>query len=141
MTDPQTLADHKDKARALLQASAAHDGPAFAALMHPDAIWWTLGKPHLFDHCGEKTRDEICAYMATPSIFNGGVEVQFGALTAEDDRVAIEAHCAGVLPDGREYTNLYHYLITFRDGLVWRVKEYLDTQAAAEFFAKDRPSR
>jgi ketosteroid isomerase-like protein len=31
---------------------------------------------------------------------------------------------------------MYHYLFTFRDGLVWRVKEYLDTQSAAEFFAK-----
>ena len=81
MTDPETIAVHKARARALLEASADHDGPAFAALMHPDAIWWTLGKPHLFDHCGEKSRDEICAYMASPSIFNGGVEVQFGQFT------------------------------------------------------------
>ncbi len=128
--------ENKRKAIALLHASGKHDGPAFAALMHPEATWWTIGKPHLFDYCGEKPRDAIVAYMSGPSIFVGGVETTFGAITAEADRVAVEAETRGVLPDGRVYTNLYHYLFTFRDGLVWRVKEYLDTQSAAEFFAK-----
>lgn len=127
--------DNKRTAMALLRASAVHDGPAFEALMHPDATYWTLGKPHLCKFGGEKTRAAICAYMATPSIFlNGGVDVTFGAITAEDDRVAIEAETTGTLPDGRVYTNSYHYLMTFRDGKVLRVKEYLDTQAAHEFF-------
>ena len=131
--DPEGM---KAMARALLEASAVHDGEAFAALMHPDASYWTLGKPHLFAASGEKTRERICAYMASPSIFPDGVKLSFGAITAEEDRVAIETAIEGTLPDGRVYTNLYHYLITFRDGLVWRVKEYLDTQSAAEFFAK-----
>jgi ketosteroid isomerase-like protein len=132
--DDETQANTR-AAIALLHASGKHDGPAFAALMHPDATWWTLGKPHLFAHCGEKSRAEICAYMATPSIFVGGVETTFGAITAQADRVALEAQTRGTLPDGRVYTNMYHYLFTFRDGKVWRVKEYLDTQSAAEFFA------
>jgi ketosteroid isomerase-like protein len=127
---------NKQAAMALLRASAVHDGPAFAALLADDATYWTLGKPHLFAYCGEKTREAICAYMASPSIFPGGVEVSFGAVTAEGDRVAIEAETRGVLPDGRVYTNMYHYLFTFRDGKIVRVKEYLDTQSAAEFFSK-----
>ncbi len=121
-------------ALALLEASGKHDGPAFAALMHPQATWWTLGKPHLLAVSGEKPRDQICAYMASPSIFVGGVETTFGDITAQDDRVALEAQTKGTLPDGSVYTNAYHYLFTFRDGLVWRVKEYLDTQSVAEFF-------
>jgi ketosteroid isomerase-like protein len=127
---------NKRTALRLLEASGKHDGAAFAALMHPEATYWTLGKPHLCDYCGEKSRAEICAYMATPSIFVGGIETTFGEVTSESDRVAVEAQTRGVLPDGRVYTNMYHYLFTFRDGLVWRVKEYLDTQSAAEFFAK-----
>ena len=47
----------------------------------------------------------------------------------------MEAQARGTRPDGRVYTDMDHYLFTFRDGLVWRVKEYLDTQSAAEFFA------
>jgi ketosteroid isomerase-like protein len=124
----------KRMARELLEASAVHDGAKFAALLHPEATYWTLGKPHLWRHVGEKTRGAIVAYMSSPSIFPGGVKVSFGEITAEDDRVAIEAATEGTLPDGRVYTNLYHYLMIFRDGLIWRVKEYLDTAAGAEFF-------
>jgi ketosteroid isomerase-like protein len=120
----------------LLQAAGKHDGEKFASLMHPEATYWTSGKPHLFGYAGEQGRETICAYMASPSIFVGGVETTFGAITAEDDRVAVECETRGVLPDGRVYTNMYHYLFVFRDGLVWRVKEYLDTQSAAEFFSK-----
>lgn len=129
---------NKQMAIELLEASGKHDGGKFASLMHPEATYWTLGKPHLFDYCGEKSRETICAYMSTPSIFVGGVETTFGEITAEGDRVAVEAQTRGVLPDGRVYTNMYHYLFTFRDGKVFRVKEYLDTQSAAEFFSKKK---
>ena len=92
---------NKRTALALLQASAIHDGAKFAELMHPDATYWVIGKPHLFAYSGEQTREQICAYMATPSIFVGGVKSTIHTLTAEDDRVAVEAEIVGTLPDGR----------------------------------------
>jgi uncharacterized protein len=125
---------NKQTAIALLQASAIHDGPKFDELMHPDATYWVIGKPHLFAYSGEQSRAQICAYMASPSTFPGGVKSKVGAITAEGDRVAIENEIEGTLPDGRVYTNVYHYLMWFKDGKVLRVKEYLDTQSAAEFF-------
>jgi uncharacterized protein len=131
-----SLEANKATAIALLQASAIHDGARFDELMHPDATYWVIGKPHLFAYAGEQSRAQICAYMASPTIFVGGVRTTFGAITAEDDRVAVEAEIIGTLPDGRVYTNVYHYLMWFKDGKVLRVKEYLDTQSAAEFFAK-----
>ena len=130
------LERNKQTAMNLLRASAVHDAATFASLLCDDATYWTIGKPHLFDYAGERGKAEIVAYMATPSIFVGGVEVTFGAITAEDDRVAVEAETRGTMPDGRVYTNVYHYLFTFRDGRILRVKEYMDTQAAAEFFSK-----
>ncbi len=130
---PVSTEDNKRVARALLAASAVHDGPAFDALMHPEATYWVIGAKHLFPVSGEKTRAEICAYMASPSIFTH-VESTIHTLTAEDDRVAVETSFAGTLPDGRVYRNVYHYLMWFRGGQVLRVKEYLDTQSAAEFF-------
>jgi ketosteroid isomerase-like protein len=127
---------NKQLAIELLKASAVHDGKRFDELLHPEATYWVIGKPHLFSYGGEQTREQIVAYMSTPSIFVGGVQTTFGDITAEDDRVAVEAETKGVLPDGRVYTNVYHYLMKFRDGKIIRVKEYLDTQSAAEFFSK-----
>jgi ketosteroid isomerase-like protein len=127
---------NKRMAIELLEASGKHDGAKFDALLHPDATYWVIGDPRLFGYGGEQTREQIVAYMSTPTIFVGGVEYSFGDITAEEDRVAIEATTRGTLPDGRVYTNVYHYLMKFRDGKIVRVKEYLDTQLAAEFFSK-----
>ena len=126
---------NKQAAVALLRASALHDGPAFEVLMHPDATYWVIGQKHLFPVSGEKTRAEICAYMASPSIFGDTGHSEIKTLTAEDDRVAVESEFTGTLPDGRVYRNVYHYLMWFKDGQVLRLKEYLDTQSAVEFFA------
>ena len=126
----------KAKARAFLEASAAHDPEVIDALMAPDASYWTAGTPRLFDYAGRRDKPGIVAYMATPSIFAGGAEVRFGAITAEGDRVAVECVTGGTTHDGRSYANAYHYLFTFRDGLITSVKEYLDTALAAEFFRK-----
>jgi ketosteroid isomerase-like protein len=127
---------NKRMAVEFVHASCAHDGPKFDALLHPEATYWVIGKPHLFSYGGEQDRAQICAFMASPSIFVGGAKPTIHTLTAEDDRVAVESEVRGEMADGRVYTNVYHYLLWFRDGKIIRVKEYLDTQSAAEFFSK-----
>ena len=129
------IEENKAMAMDLIRASGAHDGKRFDELLHPEATYWVIGKPHLFGYAGEQSRAEIVAFMSSPSIFvDGGAKPTFGAITAEYDRVALEAETRGVMADGRVYTNVYHYLMWFRDGKIIRVKEYLDTQSAVEFF-------
>jgi ketosteroid isomerase-like protein len=128
--------ENKRTAAEFLEASAAHAADRIAALMCDDATYWVCGKPRLFAAAGERSKAEFCRYMAGPSIFEGGAKLKLGELTAEGERVAVEAEIRGVTPDGRVYANAYHYLFTFRAGKVLRVKEYMDTQAAAEFFSR-----
>jgi uncharacterized protein len=130
-----SLEKNKQTARELLAASALHDGDRFESLLTDDATYWVQGKPHLFKHSGVKTKAAICAYMRTPSIFKDGLKQTIGAITAEGDRVAVEVEVDGIAPNGKHYNNTYHYLLFFRDGKVAKVKEYLDTQHAAEVFS------
>lgn len=125
-------------AKKFLQVVAAHEDMEWLdQAMCDDATYWTCGQPHLFDYAGTRNKAEFLEWARHPSIFiDGGAKVTFGECTAQDDRVALESRNRGVLPDGRVYTNEYHYLFTFRDGKVLQVKEYMDTQAAAEFFSK-----
>jgi ketosteroid isomerase-like protein len=125
---------NKQAALAFLKASVQHDGDAVDALLAPDATYWVQGDPTLFKPAGERPRDEMVAYFRTPSIFKDGLKQTFGAVTAEEDRVAVEMQVEGVAPNGRVYRNTYHYLLAFRDGRITRVKEYLDTYPAVEFF-------
>lgn len=130
-----SLEDNKKTAQKFLEASARHDGDVFESLLTADATYWVQGKKHLFAHAGEQSREQICAYMRTPSIFKNGLAQKFGAFTAEGDRVAVEVEVDGIAPNGKHYNNTYHYLLYFRDGKIAKVKEYVDTYHAAEVFS------
>jgi ketosteroid isomerase-like protein len=64
--------------------------------------------------------------------FPDGLRFRIRSMTAEDDRVAVEAESEGVHASGRPYRNQYHFLMVIRDGKVRQLKEYLDTMHAQE---------
>ena len=64
--------------------------------------------------------------------FPQGIRFEVHNLTAEGDRVAIEAEGHAELTNGKIYRNRYHYLFIFRDGKVCRAKLYNDTQHAKD---------
>lgn len=128
------IADNKAMALEFIRASGAHDAPTLAAMMTEDLVYWVQGKPHLFPYAGTRGKAEMCAYFATPSIFKDGLAQRIGAVTAEDDRVAVEVEVEGVAPNGKLYNNTFHYLFHFRDGKICKVREYVDTYHAAEVF-------
>jgi ketosteroid isomerase-like protein len=51
-------------------------------------------------------------------------------VTAEGDKVAVEAESHANMKSGKTYQNKYHFLITIQDGKIQAVKEYLDTAHA-----------
>ncbi len=124
----------KELVLAFLGASIRHDAIALASMMTDDATYWVQGKSHLFPYAGEKTKEEICRYFATPSVFKGGLALRVGSMTAEDDRIAVETEVDGVAPNGKRYNNTFHYLFVLREGKIARVKEYFDSYHAAEIF-------
>ena len=70
----------------------------------------------------------------------------FGGLSlqedGEGDAVAVEARSRGMHVSGREYSNEYHFLFRFRDGLIVRLKEYMDTERVTDVLCGgQRPAR
>ncbi len=60
-------------------------------------------------------------------IFSERLQLTPKSMVAEGDRVAVELSGHAVLKDGRSYDNLYHVLLTFRDGQIIAAREYHDT--------------
>jgi ketosteroid isomerase-like protein len=60
---------------------------------------------------------------------HGHMQFDILGLTAEDDRVAIEATSTGIADpqSGKRYNNFYHILMRIQDGKVLLYKEYQDT--------------
>ena len=94
-------------------------------LMDDAATWWVAGD--LPAVSGTYTKD-LCGPMiaGVASATQGGIRVTPGTMTAEADRVAMEATSHGVTLDGVEYRNTYHVLHVVRDGKIVSVREYMD---------------
>jgi len=60
--------------------------------------------------------------------FPEGIHFVIHAITAQDDRVAIEAESFGLHASSSDYNNQYHFLARLRDGKIVEFKEYCDTE-------------
>ena len=75
-------------------------------------------------------------------VFPQGIRFSIDAMTAEGERVAVEAHSEGLHVSGQTYSNEYHFLFRLRDGKVVELKEYMDTERVTDILCggQRRPS-
>ncbi|MFA5494725.1 MAG: nuclear transport factor 2 family protein [Porticoccaceae bacterium] len=64
------------------------------------------------------------------------IQLRLIAMTAENDRVAVEADSHGEMLDGTVYENAYHFLFTFRGDKIVEVREYCCSYTAFDVFGK-----
>jgi ketosteroid isomerase-like protein len=103
--------------------------------MSEDAIWWIVGKPHLFPGAGTKSKADMERIWGNLfSHMKDGLEMRVIGMVAEGDKVAAEIRSHADLKDGRVYENQYHMLFTLQQGKIVEVKEYADTLLIATLF-------
>ncbi|WP_284747006.1 nuclear transport factor 2 family protein [Amycolatopsis sp. RTGN1] len=115
------------------QEFATHDAGRIAAVFTEDAEWLApagnatavaLGGPsHLVG------RDTIVRFLAEdfPRFFVSDVSVTFHGFHADGDRVVVEETMTATLANGNHYANDYCFVFELKDGLIHRVREYMDT--------------
>lgn len=65
-------------------------------------------------------------------VFPSGLSFTVHDMVAEGNKVAVEAQSEGEHVSGQTYSNQYHFLFEFRDGLLVKLKEYMDTVLATD---------
>ena len=113
------------------------DPAAVAGCFAADARVWTPGD-HWFS--GIHTPDEVLRLSGMIlGMFPDGLRFQTQGITAQDDRIAVEATSEGHHVSGRTYRNTYHMLFVVRDGAIVHLKEYMDTALAGAFLGHEAP--
>jgi len=120
------MSTEENRATALKMVATLGAGAPDLSLATDDAVWWAPGR-------GEFGND-VFAGMASAfaGMFKSPSQITVHGVTAEGDRVAIEAQGNAELTNGKVYRNTYHYLFVFRDGKICRGKLYNDTQHAKD---------
>lgn len=108
--------------------------PQALELLAEDATWWAPG-------VGTMPKSQFAQLInQMDAILKGPIKLTIKRMTAEDDRVAVEAESDGDLVNGKHYHNVYHFLVVIRAGKVREVKEYNDTKYAADTFGDLLPT-
>jgi len=115
-----------NRATAIRLINRLAEGVIDDALVTEDATWWVPGRG-IFT----KTAFAEIAQMFR-ALLKDSITMTIHGITAEGDRVAVEAETYGELKNGKIYNNTYHFLFLFRDGKIYHAKEYNDSRHAAE---------
>jgi len=117
---------NKQLARDFFAAISRGDAAAVVAAYDDEGYVQTMGNTLI---SGVFDKSQIAA--AAGAIFDAfpqGIRFEIHQLTAEADRVAVEAESFGTHRSGQLYNNKYHFLMRIRDGKVLALKEYMDTE-------------
>jgi len=122
---------NRQLAEELFARFTAGDIPGVLGLMTDDATWKIPGRKGEMPSAGVHSKEKIArVFHAMVGELKGGLKMTLKSAIAEGDRLAVEAESYGELKNGRVYNNEYHFAMTFRDGKISTVREYLDTQHA-----------
>jgi ketosteroid isomerase-like protein len=131
-------ARNKALARELFAAISRADVAKLDELYADDIVLWTAGA---LPFSGKRNKAQALEGMKMiDGMFPSGIEFTIVAMTAEGDRVAIEATSKGMHVSGAAYENEYHFLMVVRDGRIVQFKEYMDTLLAKEVLLQPPPA-
>lgn len=134
MKPEDTTERNRQITREFFAALSRADVAKLAELYADDFELWTAGTLPFSGTRGKAEALEGMNFVA--SMFPKGIRFEILAMTAEGERVAVEAESHGVHASGRPYHNQYHFLVVIRDGKIRRFKEYMDTMHADDVLVK-----
>jgi ketosteroid isomerase-like protein len=127
---------NKKVALAFLNAIERQDVDAIVGLMVDDAVYWIPGQAN-FPVAGTRNKQQTREFFAgAKQILKPGFKFAVKSMTAEDDRVSVEAMGDGTSVTGKKYQTAYHFMFRMRGDKIAYVAEYIDTQHVADVFSE-----
>lgn len=122
--------DNKAVALHFLETMGSNDPEGAAATLAPGAVTETMGTGRF---SGERSADNVAAAIeAFKQLMPSGLRFTVKTVTAEGDRVVIEADGDALSSAGTRYANSYVFAFTLADGKITRINEYFCTRLADE---------
>lgn len=132
--------NNKRLVQKFFDAMNSGDSQAIIDAYAEDGYVWTMGETLI---SGKFNKQQI--EQASAAIFDSfpeGISFTITGITAEGERVAVEAESSGKHVSGQPYSNSYHFLFIFRDDKLVVLKEYMDTERVTDVLCGgQRPER
>jgi ketosteroid isomerase-like protein len=126
-----------DGVREIFKGLENGDGAAFFEHVADNVDWIVEGTHPLAGHYRSKNAFREGTFAKLSQVLPNGAQLHVEDLLVKDDEAVVELHSLATAKNGLRFDNRYCWVVYFRDGVIVRVRAYLDSAMVARLFEEN----
>jgi ketosteroid isomerase-like protein len=126
-----------DSVREIFKGLENGDGTAFFEHVADNVDWIVEGTHPLAGHYLSKKAFIEGTFAKLSQVLPNGAQLHVEDLLVKDDEAVVELHSLATAKNGLRFDNRYCWVVYFRDGVIVRVRAYLDSAMVARLFEEN----
>ena len=127
-----------DRVREMFKGLEKGDGAAFFERVADNVDWTVMGSHPLAGHYRSKKDFIAGTFAKLGQVLKHGAQLHVEHLLVNDDQAVVELHSLATAKNGMRFDNRYCWVVHFQDGVIVRVRAYLDSAMVARLFDENR---
>jgi len=123
-----------ERVREIFKGLEKGDGAGFFEHVADDVDWTVMGTHPLAGHYRNKKSFIAGTFAKLVQVLPQGAQLQVEHLLVKDDEAVVELHSLATAKNGMRFDNRYCWVVYFEDGIIVRVRAYLDSAMVAQLF-------
>jgi ketosteroid isomerase-like protein len=126
-----------DSVRRIFKGLENGDGAAFFEHVADNVDWIVEGTHPLAGHYLSKKAFIEGTFTKLSQVLPNGAQLHVEDLLVKDNEAVVELHSLATAKNGLRFDNRYCWVVYFRDGVIVRVRAYLDSAMVARLFEEN----
>ena len=131
------MAITSESVREIFKGLENGDGATFFEHVADNVDWIVEGTHPLAGHYHSKKAFIEGTFAKLGQVLPNSAELHVEDLIVKDDEAVVELHSLATAKNGMRFDNRYCWVVYFRDGLIVRVRAYLDSAMVARLFEEN----
>ena len=123
-----------ERVREVFRGLEKGDGTAFFEHVADDVDWIVMGTHPLAGHYHSRKSFIAGTFAKLGQVLPQGAQLHVEHLLVKDDEAVVELHSLATAKNGMRFDNRYCWVVYFQDGVIVRVRAYLDSAMVARLF-------
>jgi uncharacterized protein len=126
-----------ESVRELFKGLENGDGSAFFQHVADNVDWTVMGIHPLAGHYLSKKAFIEGTFAKLGQVLPNGAQLHTENVIVEGDQAVVELHSLATARNGMRFDNRYCWVVYFQDGLIVRVRAYLDSTMVTRLFEEN----
>ncbi|HYA24638.1 MAG TPA: nuclear transport factor 2 family protein [Terriglobales bacterium] len=126
-----------ERVREIFKGLDSGDGSMFFRHVAENVDWTVMGTHPLAGHYLSKKAFIDGTFAKLAKVLPQGAELHTEHVIVQDDQAVVELRSLATATNGMRFDNRYCWVVSFQDGMIVRVRAYLDPAMVARLFEEN----